>query len=193
MEYMNLLETEEVFRFCAIPQVMAIATLSDLYNNPLVFTGVVKIRKGLAAKLILDTTSFGGLHKWFNVFARDILKRVDDSDPNANKTIAICNTIIGLTDKHAKIAIAGSYAQVCATIAPVIAVVSSYYLFGSNIEANFPYFPVLKTVGASGKGVVKPNSSILFPLTCFITSTLFIFGYSLVVAGRKGLRRADKY
>ena len=49
MEYMTLLKTEEVFRFCAIPQVMAIATLADLYNNPNVFTGVVKIRKGLAA------------------------------------------------------------------------------------------------------------------------------------------------
>ena len=188
MEYMNLLETEEVFRFCAIPQVMAIATLSDLYNNPLVFTGVVKIRKGLAAKLILDTTSFGGLHKWFNVFAHDILRRVDDSDPNASKTIAICKKIIGLTDEHAKIAIAGSYAQVCATIAPVVAVISSYYLFGSNIEADFPYLPVLKSVGK-----VKPKASILFPLTCFLTSTIFIFGYTLVAAGRKGLRRADKY
>ena len=55
MEYMSLLRTEEVFRFCAIPQVMAIATLADLYNNHDVFTGVVKIRKFFAAKLILDT------------------------------------------------------------------------------------------------------------------------------------------
>ena len=34
MEYMAMLQTEEVFRFCAIPQVMAIATLADLYDNP---------------------------------------------------------------------------------------------------------------------------------------------------------------
>ena len=34
MEYMAMLKTEEVFRFCAIPQVMAIATLADLYDNP---------------------------------------------------------------------------------------------------------------------------------------------------------------
>ena len=38
LEYMALLKTEEVFRFCAIPQVMAIATLAELYNNPKVFT-----------------------------------------------------------------------------------------------------------------------------------------------------------
>merc|ERR1719454_2762145 len=38
MEYMKLLKTEDVFRFCAIPQVMAIATLNELYNNHDVFT-----------------------------------------------------------------------------------------------------------------------------------------------------------
>ena len=60
---MELLHTEEVFRFCAIPQVMAIATLSELYNNPKVFTGVVKIRKGMSAKLILDTKTRGGNYR----------------------------------------------------------------------------------------------------------------------------------
>jgi farnesyl-diphosphate farnesyltransferase len=33
LEYLDLLQTKEVFRFCAIPQVMAIATLSELYSN----------------------------------------------------------------------------------------------------------------------------------------------------------------
>jgi farnesyl-diphosphate farnesyltransferase len=51
----QLNRTKEIFRFCAITQVMAIATLAELYNNPLVFTGVVKIRKGLAVLLINDT------------------------------------------------------------------------------------------------------------------------------------------
>ena len=46
---MSLLRTPEVFRFCAIPQIMAIATLRELYSNPKVFTGVVKIRKGRAS------------------------------------------------------------------------------------------------------------------------------------------------
>merc|ERR1711988_1564504 len=58
LDYMKLLKTEEVFRFCAIPQVMAIATLNELYDNPKVFTGVVKIRKCQAAKLILDLRAF---------------------------------------------------------------------------------------------------------------------------------------
>ena len=47
LAYLSLLNCEEIFRFCAIPQVMAIATLDKLYDNLDVFTGVVKIRKGL--------------------------------------------------------------------------------------------------------------------------------------------------
>lgn len=44
--YMAELENQTVFNFCAIPQVMAIATLSLCYDNGAVFEGVVKIRKG---------------------------------------------------------------------------------------------------------------------------------------------------
>jgi farnesyl-diphosphate farnesyltransferase len=33
LAYMSLLKQKEVFRFCAITQVMAIATLAELYNN----------------------------------------------------------------------------------------------------------------------------------------------------------------
>lgn len=46
LRYMGHLRHPEVFRFCAIPQVMAIATLAKVVNNADVFTGVVKIRKG---------------------------------------------------------------------------------------------------------------------------------------------------
>ena len=62
--YIYIPGTEEVYRFCAIPQVMAIATLAELYNNPQVFTGVVKIRKGLAARMILDSNTEDGVYKW---------------------------------------------------------------------------------------------------------------------------------
>ena len=52
LAYLATLQSADVFRFCAIPQVMAIATLDKLTNNPKVFTGVVKIRKGTAVQLI---------------------------------------------------------------------------------------------------------------------------------------------
>mmetsp|Transcript_15550 Transcript_15550/g.25903 ORF Transcript_15550/g.25903 Transcript_15550/m.25903 type:complete len:735 (+) Transcript_15550:52-2256(+) len=104
LEYLALLKTDEVFRFCAIPQVMAIATLHELYNNKDVFSGVVKIRKGMAASLILDTNDVVGVHKWFSNFAKSILSRIPANDPNADKTRAVCQNIIKLTNKEATVA-----------------------------------------------------------------------------------------
>ena len=39
LDYMERLQDPAIFRFCAIPQIMAIATLSLCYNNHTVFTG----------------------------------------------------------------------------------------------------------------------------------------------------------
>lgn len=58
LRYLCKLGDPSVFRFCAIPQVMAIATLEELASNPKVFTGVVKIRKGMAVKVCLARLRF---------------------------------------------------------------------------------------------------------------------------------------
>jgi farnesyl-diphosphate farnesyltransferase len=47
LEYMSRLRDQQVFRFCAIPQVMAIATLAECYDNPNVFRAVVKIPRSM--------------------------------------------------------------------------------------------------------------------------------------------------
>ena len=39
----GVLLVAQVFRFCAIPQVMAIGTLAMCYNNHEVFTGILRI------------------------------------------------------------------------------------------------------------------------------------------------------
>jgi hypothetical protein len=44
LEYMSRLRNRQVFRFCAIPQVMAIATLALCYGNHGVFTGQLSVR-----------------------------------------------------------------------------------------------------------------------------------------------------
>lgn len=51
IEYLRLVTDPDIFRFCAIPQVMAIGTLERCYNNPLVLTSEVKIRKGEAVQV----------------------------------------------------------------------------------------------------------------------------------------------
>ncbi|GMI60273.1 hypothetical protein ScalyP_jg10098, partial [Parmales sp. scaly parma] len=99
LAYLANLRCAEVFRFCAIPQVMAIATLDKVYDNLDVYTGVVKIRKGLSCQLILNTTDVNGVHKVFNKFARNVIRRVDKNDPSAKRTIKACKNILELTAK----------------------------------------------------------------------------------------------
>ena len=49
--YLKLIQDEKIFNFCAIPQVMAIATLNEVFNNKDVFNRNVKIRKGTTCKV----------------------------------------------------------------------------------------------------------------------------------------------
>ena len=48
---MSNIKNTDIFRFCAIPQVMAIATLAEIYNNPNVFTGMIVIKHKPSAAL----------------------------------------------------------------------------------------------------------------------------------------------
>lgn len=85
LEYMRRLKNQKIFNFCAIPQVMAMATLAEIYNNPDVFRKNVKIRKGMAAKLIMNTRDIGDVGRAFHYFIEQIEKKIDPSDPNAQK------------------------------------------------------------------------------------------------------------
>jgi farnesyl-diphosphate farnesyltransferase len=67
LRYMQKLRHPDVFKFCAIPQVMAIATLEGLANNADVFTGVVKIRKGQALLLMSQA---GDIQSVYAIFLR---------------------------------------------------------------------------------------------------------------------------
>jgi len=95
--YLRRLDNDQVFRFCAIPQVMAIATLEKCFNNPDVFTGVVKVRKGLAVKMIVDSKTVAGVEQWFRTFALSIKSKVNPADPSAAATIAACDVCLSLT------------------------------------------------------------------------------------------------
>lgn len=53
LDYLSFLRNQSVFNFCAIPAVMALATLELCYNNPNVLKQNVKIRKGQAVQVRL--------------------------------------------------------------------------------------------------------------------------------------------
>jgi len=89
LDYLEILKDPTVFKFCAIPQVMAIATLYECYNNPLVFKTEVKIRKSLAVKMILESTSYQRVIAFFLSFVKKFKLAVKPSHPNADKLLIV--------------------------------------------------------------------------------------------------------
>ncbi len=76
LDYLALLKEQSVFNFCAIPQVMAIATIELMFNNPDVFKKNVKIRKGVAVGLILKAVNPRDVAYTFLSYSRKIHKRL---------------------------------------------------------------------------------------------------------------------
>lgn len=106
LEYLRRLKTPSVYRFCAIPQIMAMATLAECFNNPRLFTGVVKIRKGLTARLIVGTIDGpDAVHWWFGKLAADMLQSIDSGEcVGADEEIGqrlrkACSRIAGITSQ----------------------------------------------------------------------------------------------
>jgi hypothetical protein len=56
IKFMQGLRDRDVFRFCAIPQIMSIGTLAQLYNNGKVFEG------GWANMTACNVDCAGGCH-----------------------------------------------------------------------------------------------------------------------------------
>lgn len=76
IRYLETIQNPKVFKFCAIPQVMAIATLERLVNNPDVFTGVVKIRKGLMLSLFQHTAGIEEVKGIFSTYSDALLSNI---------------------------------------------------------------------------------------------------------------------
>ncbi|KAI8028423.1 Squalene synthase 2 [Camellia lanceoleosa] len=88
LTYMSALRDPSIFRFCAIPQIMAIGTLALCYNNIEVFRGVVKMRRGLTAKVIDRTKTMSDVYGAFFDFSCMLKSKVNKSDPNAMKALS---------------------------------------------------------------------------------------------------------
>ncbi|CAD6343653.1 unnamed protein product [Miscanthus lutarioriparius] len=86
LQYMSALKDHAISRFCAIPQIMAIGTCALCYNNVHVFGGVVKMRRGLTARIIDEANSMSDVYTAFYEFSSLIESKIDDNDPNAALT-----------------------------------------------------------------------------------------------------------
>lgn len=81
--YLAGLREQSVFNFCAIPQSMAIATLEVCFQNHDIFKKNVKITKGQACQLMLESSqNLQLVCEVFRRYARKIAKRNNPHDPN---------------------------------------------------------------------------------------------------------------
>jgi len=85
--YMGKLKDPSIFNFCAIPQVMAVATMSLCYNNHDVFTSVVKMKREDTEKIIASIVLTGkkALYQWFAYYVNQMLAKVPSDDPNRDR------------------------------------------------------------------------------------------------------------
>ncbi|EOA81366.1 bifunctional farnesyl-diphosphate farnesyltransferase/squalene synthase [Exserohilum turcicum] len=81
--YLAGLREQSVFNFCAIPQSMAIATLEACFQNYALFQKNVKITKGEACQLMVESTqNLQLVCQVFRRYARKIAKKNNPHDPN---------------------------------------------------------------------------------------------------------------
>ena len=80
--YLSGLRDQSVFNFCAIPQVMAIATLALVFRNKNVMHKNVKIRKGQAVSMLHSSTNLRAVSEIFLKFTREIHRKNVPNDPN---------------------------------------------------------------------------------------------------------------
>jgi farnesyl-diphosphate farnesyltransferase len=92
--YMAGIKDQSVFNFVAIPQSMAIATLELVFQNPAVFKRNIKITKGDACELMMQSTqNLRSVADIFKRYARRIAKKNTPRDPNFLAISAACGKV----------------------------------------------------------------------------------------------------
>lgn len=85
--YMAGMKEQSVFNFVAIPQAMAIATLELVFRNPAIFDKHIKLNKGDACQLMLESTQ--NLRVLCEVFRRYVRRIHKKNDPRSRHFLAI--------------------------------------------------------------------------------------------------------
>jgi len=75
---------------------MAIATLEKCFENSDIFKGIVKIRKGLALKIMRTSKNMDDMYGWFYFFVEKIKNKIRIDDPNRVKMENTCNNILSV-------------------------------------------------------------------------------------------------
>lgn len=91
LEYLSMVKSPYCFKFCALPQIMAIATLSMLCGNYKIFThGHIKIHRGEAIWLMKESNNIDRVAAIFRMYIRLNKNKITPSDPQFADIGIIC-------------------------------------------------------------------------------------------------------
>jgi len=65
IEYLSLVKHTNNFKFCAIPQVVAVQTLASIFNNQNVFNKTEKLNKTTLAKIFIDVSDMNSVLQFY--------------------------------------------------------------------------------------------------------------------------------
>jgi farnesyl-diphosphate farnesyltransferase len=140
------LTDNKIFQFCVIPQVMAIATLENCFDNSEVFNKNIKIRKGLALKMMESSKNIEDMYSWFHTFIVKIKRRIRYNDPNRDNLLEICDKILVIIRKKYTPPLLSTNAKlvIFITLSLLISCIIAYYiikiLVGPIVISILTYF-----------------------------------------------------
>ena len=85
IEYLSLVKNNSNFKFCAIPQVVAVQTLVTLFYNPNVFKKTEKLNKTTLARIFIDTNDMNSILQFYIDAVEKIEKKIADNESLNNK------------------------------------------------------------------------------------------------------------
>lgn len=171
IEYMSNIQTDDVLNFVAIPQVMAIATLAEVYNNGRVFEGVVKIRRPRTAQLVLETNNMDAVYKVFFDYSASMLKAVEPHDPNAETTRELLNHIIDICLPHVP-------ASPNLIIPNVISIILFCFLSSYVLKRRQDHFDGAVFTWRSAGGIMEPSD--MAAIAALFMVCIYMFGFFLL-------------
>jgi farnesyl-diphosphate farnesyltransferase len=80
IEYLSLVKNNSNFKFCAIPQVVAVQTLATLFHNPNVFKKTEKLNKTTLARIFMDTNDMNSILLFYIDAVEKIEKKIADNE-----------------------------------------------------------------------------------------------------------------
>ena len=80
IEYLSLVKNNSNFKFCAIPQVVAVQTLATLFHNPNVFKKTEKLNKTTLARIFMDTNDMNSVLQFYIDAVEKIEKKIADNE-----------------------------------------------------------------------------------------------------------------